>query len=118
MINDVESFNEINKYAAYKITDEIRCSCVFLVVVSMCKDGKCTKSTAHARVGPKLVVFLHSLSPEFRSLALLYVHADPFINDSAYGSISFIILDMSCELFFYVYMLHVLLRATWSNSLI
>ena len=48
-----------------------------------------------------------SLSPEFRSLALLYVHADHYINDCAYGSIGFIILDMTCELFFYVYMLHV-----------
>ena len=53
-----------------------------------------------------------SLSPEFRSLALLFVHADHFINNCAYGSIGFIILDMSCELFFYVYMLQVLLRAT------
>ena len=43
------------------------------------------KARAQVRVGPKLVVFLHpsaesvrlssdSLSPEFRSLALLYVH--------------------------------------------
>ena len=48
-----------------------------------------------ARVGPKLVVFLHpsaesgrlisdSLSPEFRTLALLHVHADHFINDCAF----------------------------------
>ena len=75
---------------------------------------------AHARVGPKLIVFLHpsaesgrmssdSLSPEFRSLALLYLHADHFINDCAYGSIGFIILDM----FFYVFVLRLLLRATW-----
>ena len=53
-----------------------------------------TKSTAQARA-PKLVVFLHpsaesgrlssdSLSPEFRNLALLYVHADHFINDCIY----------------------------------
>ena len=77
-----------------------------------------TKSTAQARaydrVGPKLIVFLHpsaepgrlsgdSLSPEFRSLAPLYVHADYFINDCAYGSIGFIILDMSCELFLCIY---------------
>ena len=59
-------------------------------------------------VGPKLIAFLHlsaesgqlssdSLSPEFRSLTLLFVHADHFINDCAYGSIGFIILDMSCE---------------------
>ena len=57
------------------------------------------------RVGPKLIAFLHlsaesgrlssdSLSPEFRSLALLCMHADHFINDCAYGSIGFIILDM------------------------
>ena len=45
-----------------------------------------------------------SLSPEFRSLAHLYVHADYFINDCAYGSIGFIILDMSCEcIFFCIY---------------
>ena len=66
---------------------------------------------AQARVGPKLVVFLHqsaesvrlssdSLSPEFRSLALLYVHADHFINDCAYVSTGYITLDISCELFF------------------
>ena len=78
---------------------------------------------AQARVASKLVVFLHpsaesgrlssdSLSPEFRSLALLYVHADHFNNDCAYGSIGFIILDMSYE-HFHVYMLRVLLRATW-----
>ena len=85
---------------------------------------KCTAQTgAQARVGLKLIVFLHpsaesgrlisfSLSPEFRSLALLYVHADHFINDCAYSSISFIILDMSCECFL-VYMLRLLLRATW-----
>ena len=87
-----------------------------------------TKSTAQARtqatVGPKLVVFLYpsaesvrlssdSLLPEFRSLALLYVHTDHFISDCAYGSIGFIILDMSCELIFYAYMLLVLSRATW-----
>ena len=72
----------------------------------------CTaQAWAKARVGPKLIVFLHpsaelgrlssdSLSPEFRSLALLYVHADHFINDCAYGSIGFIILDMSCECIF------------------
>ena len=55
-----------------------------------------------------------SLSPEFRSLALLYVHADHFINDCAYGSIGFIILDMSCGcIFMYiVYMLRLLLRTT------
>ena len=70
---------------------------------------KCTaKTRVHGRVGPKLVIFLHSsaesgrlssdsLSPEFRSLAFLYVHADHFINNCAYGSIGFIILDMSCE---------------------
>ena len=52
----------------------------------------CTaKARAKGRVGPKLVVVLHpsiesgrlssdSLSPEFRSLALFYVHADHFIN--------------------------------------
>ena len=64
-----------------------------------------TKSTAQARaqarVGPKLVVFLHpsaesgrlrsdSLSPEFRSFALLYVHADHFMNDCAYGSFRYV----------------------------
>ena len=60
---------------------------------------------AQARVGPKLTFFLHPsvesgrlssdyLSPEFRSLALLYVHADHFINDCAYGNIVFIILDI------------------------
>ena len=95
-----------------------------------CKLPFYTKSTAQAwtpaRVGPKLVVFLHpsaesgrlnndSLSPEFRSLAHLDVHADHFINDCAHGSIGFIILDMSYELFFYVYMLRVLLRATWKK---
>ena len=58
-----------------------------------------------ARVGPKLIAFLHPsvesgrlssdyLSPEFRSLALLYLHADHFINDCAYGSLGFINLDM------------------------
>ena len=63
--------------------------------------------------GPKLVVFLHpsaeserlssdSLSPEFRNLALLYVHADHFINDCAYGSVGFIILDMSWDCFMYI----------------
>ena len=52
-------------------------------------------------------------STEFRSLALLYVHADHFINDCAFGSIGFIILDMSCVYIFYVYMLRSLLRATW-----
>ena len=41
-----------------------------------------------------------SLSPEFRSLALLYVRADHCINDCAYGGIGFIILDMSCECIF------------------
>ena len=73
-----------------------------------------TKSTAQARVGPKLVEFLHpsaeschgrlsgdSLSPEFRSLALLYVHADHFINDCAYGSIRYVM----CIIIFYVYIL-------------
>ena len=94
---------------------------------SICKLLFYTKSTAQAhaqaRAGPKLIIFLHpsaeswqlssdSLSPEFRSLALLYMHADHFINDCAYGSIGFIILDMPCELIFYVNMLHVLLRAT------
>ena len=49
-----------------------------------------------------------SLSPEFRSLALLYLHADHFINDCAYGSMGFIILDM-----FYVFVLRLLLRTTW-----
>ena len=55
---------------------------------------------AQARVGPKLVVFLHqsadsgrlssdSLLPEFRSLALLIVHAVNFINDCAFVSIVF-----------------------------
>ena len=85
---------------------------------------KCTtEAQALARVGPKLVVFLHlsaesgrlssdSLSPEFRSMALLYVHADHFINDCPYGSIGFILLDMSGECIFYVYMLRLLLRAT------
>ena len=83
-----------------------------------CKLPFYTKSTAQARtktrVGPKLVVFLHpsaksgrlsrySLSPEFRSLALLYVHADHFVNDCAYGSIGFIILVMACELFLCIY---------------
>ena len=64
-----------------------------------------------AESGPKFVVILHpsaesgrlssnSLSPEFKSLALPYVHADNFINDCAYGSIGFIILDMSCEYIF------------------
>ena len=74
---------------------------------------KCTaRARAPARPGPKLVVFLHpsaeserlssdSLSPEFRSLALLYVHADHFINDCAYGSIGFIILGISCEYIFF-----------------
>ena len=64
---------------------------------------KCTaQAWAVARVGPKLIVFLHpfaesgrlssdSLSPEFRSLKLLYVHADHFINDWAYGCIGYII---------------------------
>ena len=81
----------------------------------------CTKFTAQARAqamaGHKLVVFLHpsaeswrmssdSLSPEFRSMTLLYVHADHFINDCAYGSIGFIILDMSGECIFYVYILN------------
>ena len=73
--------------------------------------NKCTaQARAQARVGPKLVVFLHpsaesgrlssgSLSPDFRSLALLYVHADHLINDCAYGSIGYI-LDMSCECIF------------------
>ena len=81
------------------------------------------QARAQARVWAKLVVFLHpsaesgrlssdSLSPESRSLTLLYVHADYFNNDCAYGSISFIILDMSCE-YLYVYMLRVLLRVTW-----
>ena len=48
-----------------------------------------------ARVGPKLVVFLHpsaesgrlisdSLSPEFRTLVDLHVHDDHFINDCAF----------------------------------
>ena len=86
---------------------------------------KCTAQTrAQARVGHKLVVFLHpsaesgrlisdSLSPEFRSLTLLYVNADHFINDCAYSSISFVILNMSCECIFLVYMLRLLLRATW-----
>ena len=66
------------------------------------------QTRAKARVGPKLIAFLHlsaesgqlssdSLSPEFSSLTLLYVHTDHFINDCAYGSIGFIILDMSCE---------------------
>ena len=65
---------------------------------------------AHARVGPKLVVFLHPsaesgrlssdpLSLEFRSLVLLFMHGDHFINDCVYGSIDFII-DMSCECIF------------------
>ena len=63
------------------------------------------------KVGPKLVVFLHpsaesgrlssdSLSPEFRSLVLLYVHADHFIDACAYVRIGFFILDMSCECIF------------------
>ena len=63
---------------------------------------------AQLRVGPKLVVFLHSsaesvrlssdsLSPEFRSFALLHVHADHFINDCAYGNKDFIIFNMSCD---------------------
>ena len=62
-------------------------------------------------VGPELIVFLHPsaesgrlsnhyLLPEFRSLALLYVNADHFINDCAYGSIGYIILDMSSECIF------------------
>ena len=68
---------------------------------------KCTaQARAQARVGPKLVVFLHLV------LALLFVHADHFINDCAYGSIGFIILDMSCECIFYVCMLRLLLSAT------
>ena len=86
-----------------------------LITAFHCKLSFYTKCTAHAqaltRVGPKLVVFLHpfaesgrlisdSLSPEFRSWTILYVHADHFINDCAYGSISFIILDMSCECIF------------------
>ena len=64
-----------------------------------------------ASVGPELIVFLHPsaesgrlssdyLSPEFRSLALLYVHADHFINDCAYSSSDDIILDMSSECIF------------------
>ena len=70
---------------------------------------KCTAQVwAQTRVEPKLVVFLHpsgrlssdSLSPEFRSLVLLYVHSDHFINDCAYCSIGFIILDISCECIF------------------
>ena len=67
-----------------------------------------SQARAQARVGPKLIVFLHpsaesgrlSSDSLFRSLALLYVHADHFINDCAYGSIGFINLDMSCELIF------------------
>ena len=77
-----------------------------------------TKSTAQARPPPppppkkkKLVVFLHpsaesgrlssdSLSPEFRSLALLYVHADHFINGCTYGRR---IGLMSCELSLCIY---------------
>ena len=43
------------------------------------------------------------MSPDFRSLALLYVHADHFIKYCAYGSIGFIILAMSCECIFFVY---------------
>ena len=60
---------------------------------------------AQLRLGPRLgldpnsLPFLHP-SAEIRSLALLYVHADHFINDCAYGSIGFIILDMLCELNF------------------
>ena len=42
-----------------------------------------------------------------------WMHADNFINDFAYGSIGFIILFMSRECFFFVYMLRSLLRATW-----
>ena len=83
-------------------------------------DNNRAQVWAKTRVGPKLV-FLHpsaesgqlssvSMSPEFRSFALLYVHADHFINDCAYGSIGFIILDMSCECFF---MYSLLLMATW-----
>ena len=55
------------------------------------------QARAQARVGSKLVVFLHptaeserlssdSLLPEFRSLALLCVHANHFSNDCAYDS--------------------------------
>ena len=82
------------------------------------------QARAQARVGRKLFVFLRpsaeserlssdSLLPDFRSLALLSVHADHFINEYAYGGIGFIILDMSRECVFYVYMLRLLLRATW-----
>ena len=61
----------------------------------------CTaQARAEGRVGPKLVVFLHpsaesgrlssdSLAHEFRRLALLFVHADHFINDCAYVDMSF-----------------------------
>ena len=74
-----------------------------------CKLPFYTKSTAQARdqarVRPNLIVFLNpsaesgrlssdSLSPEFRSLALLNAHADHFIKDCAYGSIGFIIFVM------------------------
>ena len=85
----------------------------YIISVRMwfCLDLGCATS-----IGPKLVVFLHpsaesgsdSLSPEFRSLALLSVHADHFINDCAYGSIGYAML-----MYFYVYMLRLLLRVTW-----
>ena len=40
-------------------------------------------------------------------MTLLYVHADNFINDCAYGSIGFNILDMSGECFFmYIYLMN------------
>ena len=78
-----------------------------------CKLPFYTKCTAQiealAIVSPRLVVFLHPsagsgrLSSEFRSLALLYVHINYFINDCAYGSIGFIILDMSRECIFFIY---------------
>ena len=35
------------------------------------------------------------------------MHADHFINDCAYCSIGFNILDMSCELFFFILYIYV-----------
>ena len=82
---------------------------------SHCKLSFYTKCTAQdpvqARDGPKPIIFLQpsaesgrlssdSLSPGSRSLALLCVHADHFINGCANGSIGFIILDMACEYIF------------------
>ena len=81
---------------------------------------------SHARLDPKLDLFLHP-SADLGDWALILCRLSSeachsslcrlIISLMTYDSIGFIILDLSCD-FFCIYMLRLLLRATWSNSFI